>query len=187
MFDRALESMDNTIKPNNHVQSLIRSARSELASLYKTPAPVTSLHRKPRYVGVHIRQGDSVPMSYEFHGKPVPIQNYVDATHQLSLHNSTTETLVYVASDSPQATLDFISKALENWEIFSLSGSTNPQLKALASPQEYRQSDWEGYSAEDRLTWTQGAVVDFALVSGLWGGENGSGPENLSGLICTVK
>ena len=92
--------------------------------------------------------------------------------------------MIYVASDSP-ATITEFSKPFDNsiWRVHSLAQSQNAELKALASPEQYFQQDFDKlYSLDQRITLTRGVIVDFALLSGLWG----DGEIKPQAVVCTI-
>lgn len=85
---------------------------------------------------------------------------------------------MYLASDSSTA-LEELSSLLPS--VYSLSRSTNAELKSLASPGEYFQGDFDKYDLETRIKATRGMIVDFALLSGAW---IQGGPD---AIVCTVR
>lgn len=98
MYDRALQSLIETIRPNAHSAELIRTARSELASILSLPkddnkarnddlnpseipdSTATFPQRNPDpYIAVHIRRGDRHASTFPYRGSYVPLENYVSA------------------------------------------------------------------------------------------------------------
>ncbi|THH00997.1 hypothetical protein EW145_g6998 [Phellinidium pouzarii] len=109
---------------------------------------------------------------------------------------------VFIASDDPAIGIEFaklISEnttvaetdvGIDNMRIFSLVTSADEELKGLASNAPYVQHEFNVLSAEERVRATRGAIVDFALVSGLWAqdaaddkGESEAQPE---AVVCTI-
>ncbi|KAJ8084943.1 hypothetical protein PM082_003720 [Marasmius tenuissimus] len=176
IYYRALESLSTTIRPNANNRDLITAARKELSEL------------STDYLSVHIRRGDHKASSWKYSspGIQVPIEEFVDATLQtwkrLSLPES--QPLIYIASDSPAAIAEF-SKPFDRsvWTTFSLAQSQNDQLKALASPEQYFQKDFDKlYTLDQRISLTRGVLVDLALLSGLWG----EGEIEPQAVVCTI-
>lgn len=99
IFDHALHSFQETIRPNAHNAQLIRSARAELASVLSLPphAPaarnddmfpprtrrdaeaVLETRNPDPYIAVHIRRGDRHASTFPFRGQYVPLAHFVDA------------------------------------------------------------------------------------------------------------
>lgn len=90
IYERALKSFEEVIRPNAHLAELIRSARKEVAELLSLPSlPVgdpnadgvsssAATTAQQMYIGVHIRKGDRRPEGYMFYpDKQVPLENYV--------------------------------------------------------------------------------------------------------------
>ncbi|ESK96166.1 hypothetical protein Moror_7307 [Moniliophthora roreri MCA 2997] len=177
IFDQALESLTTTIRPNAENTALIRGVREELSTLLSPP--------NANYISVHIRRGDSKPSSWKYtQSGPVPIEEFVESV------SSTWKRLkildpqfVYVASDSPAALSQF-DKAADGTRTYSLSKSSREEIRALASPDEYDQSDFDQiYSLDERVQQTRGMIVDLALVSGLWSDSQNVQPQ---AIICTI-
>ena len=76
--------------------------------------------------------------------------------------------LMWLASDSPPASREFISAFPTATAVFSLAHSTNSELRALAPVHEYVQAEFDKESLEERVRLTRGMIVDLAMVSGLW-------------------
>ncbi|KAK0222529.1 hypothetical protein EDD85DRAFT_779310 [Armillaria nabsnona] len=168
IYDFAAGSLRNTIIPNTENTRLINSAQEEVALLSST------------YLSAHLRRGDRKPSSYEYHGSYVPTKDFFDALDDAAtrLQRSDHPSLVYLASDSLTA-LEELSSLLSS--VYSLSRSTNAELKSLASPGEYFQGDFDKYDLETRIKATRGMIVDFALLSGAW---IQGGPD---AIVCTVS
>lgn len=145
------------------------------------------------YVGVHIRHGDRYPSNQKWRSDYVPIVEYVKTVenvwHKLrSMRPAEAweqEATVYVASDSYAAFEDFRSISRDSDNIWSLYITTDYHLKYMASPHGYVQRVFQGKKTrkEERVRWTQGMVVDFALLSGMWLEDGERGP---SAVICTA-
>ncbi|KAJ3718543.1 hypothetical protein C8R42DRAFT_585906 [Lentinula raphanica] len=199
IFSRASESLSQTIRPSSKNAALIAEARKEVEALFNTS---TSPSASRTYIGVHIRRGDQLAAFTKGPGGYVPIQNYVDAVKGAAERfNSAddTTTTVYVASDDPLAIDSFKSLLSESSSsfssnVFSLSDSSSATLRGLASPKGYVQAEFnalqddsEGGGASQegtRVTLTRGVIVDLALISGLWAGEEeGVKPDTV---VCTI-
>ncbi|KAI0783109.1 hypothetical protein C8Q75DRAFT_784903 [Abortiporus biennis] len=98
IFDRALQSLTETIRPNAHTAQLIRAARKEIATILNLPphpseptngdihpqqaeVDLTKHHFDP-YIAVHIRRGDRKAANYPYRNEHIPLDNYVKATHE---------------------------------------------------------------------------------------------------------
>lgn len=146
------------------------------------------------YLGVHIRRGDRKASSWKYHGQYLPTTEYVNAVADTwprvsppSTANPTdsipSNPVIYLASDSLEGEREFISSVhAEN--VFSLAGSQNPELAALASPMDYVQGEFDQLKLSERAAATKGMIVDFALVSGMWAGDDGFTPE---ATICGIS
>ncbi|KAI0828830.1 hypothetical protein BC628DRAFT_1169789 [Trametes gibbosa] len=91
IYERAVKSFEEVIRPNAYTAALIRSARQELAELLSIPPPpvdgpgnndVGSQHdetaARQMYIGAHIRKGDRVPDGFIFYpDKQIPLENYI--------------------------------------------------------------------------------------------------------------
>lgn len=143
-----------------------------------------------QYVGVHIRHGDGRSMSWKYHGKHLPMDEYaqaaVDTLTRLFSSNSTEDVasdatgpatdglpaVIYLASDDPTA-LDSLSPLLPPHVIVtSLAQSKEPALKGLASPREYKQAEFNELEEIERIRLTTGMIIDFAMLSGFWAWDN---------------
>lgn len=181
IFDAAFESFKMTILPNSKSNGLIQLAREELSNFLKDDS-VEFL-----YVGTHIRRGDSKSMSYSYADRKVPLKEYLDALKAIwtRLHpgaSSQALPTVYLATDSPDAKHEFY-QAYQG-RIFSLYNSNSPALRALASPQEYRQSQFDSLDLQARISATRGMVVDLALVSGIWASQSDLKPD---AIVCALR
>ncbi|KAI5115441.1 hypothetical protein M0805_008893 [Coniferiporia weirii] len=176
IFTRAARSLTHTIRPNAQNAALIQTARREAAAA----GP---------YVALHARRGDRKAEAWGFHGGYVPLADFVAAAH------GTTERLelaspssVYIASDDPAARAE-LAELLTNGDgetrVFALDRSAHAELRALASEAPYVQRSFAALGDEERVQATRGALVDFALVSGMWawGVDGEEGPE---AVVCTI-
>jgi len=183
MFDAALNSFRETIRPNAANAALIHAARVELAQLASPGRGGSN-----SYIAVHIRRGDRKPSSFRFRGNYVPIADFANAVVETwtRLHSDRPgeHPLVYVASDAPSVLLEFSNLSSSRYRTFSLSQSKDPRLRALASSAEYRQKDFNESEDSVRIHATRGMVVDFALISGMWAWSKEILPD---AVICTVS
>jgi hypothetical protein len=140
-----------------------------------------------RYVGTHIRRGDRKSLSYSFQDRKIPLKDYLKAVKKTweRLHNGTPSQIypvVYLATDSLDVHKEF-SQVYEG-ESFSLFDSWDPKLKALASPGEYFQKDFNALTLRERVAATRGMIVDLAMVSGLWTEEKSLTPD---AVVCGLR
>jgi hypothetical protein len=161
---------------------LIRSARDEINSIIATRQP-NSKH----YIGVHLRRGDRHAVSWRYNAGYVPISEYVQAVQDismgLSIENEST-TPVYIASDSPSAEAELADVLPSNTQLLSLARCRNPELRALASPNEYVQQEFDKLESEVRVNLTRGMVIDFAMLSGMWAWNDDVIPK---ATVCTIR
>ncbi|KAG5222355.1 Transmembrane protein [Salix suchowensis] len=151
------------------------------------------------YLGVHIRRGDRKASSWKYHGQYLPASEYVSAVVDTWLESArrvqgidpqyTIKPIYLPRSDSPEGEREFTSSVhAEN--VFSLAGSRNPELAALASPMDYVQSEFDRLNLPERAQ-HQGMIVDFALVSGMWAADDGFAPEaticGISSSVCRLS
>jgi hypothetical protein len=181
IFKHALESFAETIRPNAETAALIRSARHELADI------VGNGTEQP-YLGVHIRRGDRRGSSWTYHNSYLPIDLYTEAVSKTwaRLHAYPSRgqiPTVYIASDSTAAQTAY-TDAAEATRIFSLSRSSNAELREIASRVEYDQKNFKASPLKDRIQATTGMIVDFALVSGMWAWKTDLTP---SATICGIR
>lgn len=179
IYERAFTSFQSTILPS-------LSIRRELTQLRQQ-------HAQTPYLGIHIRHGDRYPDNREWRGDYVPISQYISATSSMwekALASSTPEVstdkpTVYVASDSYAAFQDHLALSLSPDNVWGLHIAGETKWKYMASPQGYVQRVFEGRKtrSEERKRWTQGVVLDFAMISGAWLEEGEKGPV---GTICTA-
>lgn len=184
IFKKALRSFGEIIRPNLHTATLIHAARSEIASVLSMNNTESTQHHDP-YIGVHL-QGDIHAGKTSSQSDP-PLDVYVKAAHDTwtrlypdapipqissdSKHDSThfpTPPITYLASDSPDALREYIKAFPSSTAVFALDLSTNPELRALAPQHAYVQEDFAKESEEERIRLTRGAIVDLALLGGLW-------------------
>ncbi|KAF9018438.1 hypothetical protein BDZ89DRAFT_1073864 [Hymenopellis radicata] len=111
------------------------------------------------YVAAHIRRGDRKPGAYEYRGSYVPLPDFAD------MLSDAKAPVAFLASDSPKA----------------LAELTEIMAKR---PQEYFQATFASLDEETRVRATQGMVVDFALLTGLWAGDADIFVEKL---VCTMS
>jgi hypothetical protein len=187
IFNSALRAFTETILPNAQNADLIRSAREELAELLSGQQSNTNSHSHS-YIGVHLRRGDRKAVSWEFHGKYVPIRNFIEAVKttwsRLSGAKRLSSHQVYLASASGDAQEEFASTLPPKFPIFSLARSKKPALQALASREAYVQAVFNNLREDERIIATRGMIVDFALVNGMWAHEGDVTP---AATICTIR
>lgn len=172
--------MQQTIRPNAETAALIRAVRTELSD-------ILSLHNTDinPYLGVHIRRGDRKPSSWSFHGGYVPAEDYVQSAEDTWKRLNPGKPLtVYIASDDPSAQSEFLELSNSRHTTFSLSQSKDPELRALASPQDYVQAEFNKLEKNLRIRATRGMIVDFALLNGLWAWKDEITPD---ATICTLR
>ncbi|KAG7099970.1 hypothetical protein E1B28_001763 [Marasmius oreades] len=179
VFETAHESLSTTIRPNAQLKALITAARKELSDLFEESST--------EYIAVHIRRGDNKASAWKYSspGIQVPTQEFVDATSETwsRLNLSQSQISAHIASDSPAAIHEFSEALDKQWKVFSLSQSKDPNIKALASPEQYFQNNFEKlYDTEERVNLTRGIVVDLALLSGLWS----DGEIKPQAVVCTI-
>jgi len=139
------------------------------------------------YLAVHVRRGDRKPASFEFLDKKIPLPRYLDGVKDTwarlhTGHESKANPFVYFASDSPVAGQQF--SKLYNGPSFSLFATTQPRLRAIASPREYHQKTFNELDIEYRVLATRGMIVDLAMISGLWAGGENILPE---ATVCSIR
>ncbi|KAH8110708.1 hypothetical protein DFH11DRAFT_1730151 [Phellopilus nigrolimitatus] len=183
IFARAAYSLAHTIRPNAKAAALIQAARRELAGTY---------------VSVHVRHGDRKTEAWAFRGEHVPLPDYVRAARDAwarlvpnSSDSSDSPAAVYLASDDPTVHADFaelLAEADPTARVVSLETSENVELAAIASGSAYVQSEFNALGQEERVRSTRGALVDFALLSGLWAWDGEDGSEaRLEATVCTIS
>jgi hypothetical protein len=91
---------------------------------------------------------------------------------------------VYIASDSPPAEAELAGALPSNTELLSLARSRNLELRELASPKEYVQQEFNKLPSEEQINLTRGMVVDFAVLSGMWAGNDDILPK---AIVCTLR
>jgi hypothetical protein len=127
------------------------------------------------------------PLSWKYHAGYVPIPEYVKAVQDASsrfLTQTGSVTAVYIASDSPAAEAELVDTLSSNMLLFSLSRSQNPELRALASPNDYVQKEFDKLELAERVNLTRGMVVDFAMLSGMWAWNDDIIPR---AIVCTIR
>ncbi|KAI0271471.1 hypothetical protein BC834DRAFT_445173 [Gloeopeniophorella convolvens] len=170
IFDRARESLTQTIRPNAAVAALIRSARAEFASFLGLDPSHTST--VDRYQAIHVRLGDRNGTTWKYIDQNVPIEEYSNAANAARTRfrptGASDAPAIYLASDDPNI-FDTLQSQLEpGSKIFSLAKSKEPSLREIASSGPYFQDKFNAMPEADRVRLTRGMVVDFALLSGLW-------------------
>lgn len=155
------------------------------------------------YLGVHVRKGDRKTKSWRYHGQPIPMEEYAKATlntlARLFPSNSTDESdvaadstnpadeglpsVIYLASDDPTSYDSLTTLLPPHVTVFSLAQSKEPALKPLASPREYRQSEFNELEETERIRLTTGMIVDFAMLTGLWAWQDELLP---AGVVCGI-
>ncbi|RXW22678.1 hypothetical protein EST38_g3189 [Candolleomyces aberdarensis] len=190
IFEHSETSFSTTIQPNEKMTNLINTAKQELLASISTQDPHLNIDEhntaESDYISVHIRRGDRIPHGWEYHRKPIPIKEYVDAVLETIKRtqeiDSSKPPVVYVASDSPAA-IDEFNQAY-HFSTFAISKSVHSDVRRLSSPKEYRQDTFDAFSLEERRSLTKGALIDLALVTGLW--DSGRDPH-LHATICSVS
>ena len=76
--------------------------------------------------------------------------------------------VMWFASDSPTAAQDFAAAFPPPTALFSLARSGDGMLRAIAPFKPYVQKEFNEEPPLERARLTRGAIVDFAMVSGLW-------------------
>ncbi|KAG6817556.1 hypothetical protein H0H87_006933 [Tephrocybe sp. NHM501043] len=181
IFKSSEESFLNTIRLNKENTRLVESARTELLTS-------TSPDRTPfnSYISLHLRRGDRKPAFYR--GDHVPTENFVQAAttlwNRLSPDRSPEDLILYVATDSATALREVVDLTSMRYTTFSLFESANPELRALASPEEYKQNEFDLLDIKARIQATRGMIVDFALLSGMWTGTDDPAPK---ATVCTFR
>lgn len=213
IFDKALQSFEDTIRPNAYNAELIRAARTELASILSLPSsaaqsrvdqPQTgsapsaeellSVHNPDPYIAVHLRRGDRKAHTFPHRGQYIPLEDFVNAANSAwsrLYHDDISNAeatfpvppVTYVASDSHTTAHDFVSAFPPSTAVFSLDSSTDPALRALAPQRDYVQADFAELDEQERVRLTRGMVVDLAMVSGLWAWHGDIVP---GATICTL-
>ncbi|RDB29466.1 hypothetical protein Hypma_016066 [Hypsizygus marmoreus] len=182
IYKSAWDSLQETIYPNTKSAALIQAARSELAGL--TSPDGTGFES---YIAIHIRRGDRKPVFYSG-SKYIPAEDYVqagiDTWTRLNPEKSPEDLMIYLASDSPIAYREVLELTEERYTTFSLFRSTDPELRAFASPTEYVQKEFNEKEESERILATRGMIVDFALVSGSWASDEEVAPD---ATICTIS
>lgn len=184
IFDFAVQSFTTTIRPNAQNVDLIQRTRKEMLAFLNVVNKGRAVDNII-YSGAHIRRGDRQTLSYSFPDRRVPIADYLKGVTSTWSHLHTgalasITPVVYLATDSPDARHQFSQQYQELYqgETFSLYDTTDPMLRALASPAEYDQSTFDAqFDLQSRIRATRGMIVDLALVSGLWLTNNDITPE----------
>jgi hypothetical protein len=179
--------LTETIRPNTATAALIHSARTELASFLgvdSNDSPSTG-----QYQSIHARRGDGKGSSWKHHDMNVPIEEYSAAgnaawTRLFRSAGNRAPQAVYLASDDPDVFEALQSQLEPGSRIFSLSRSENSDLQSIASPAPYFQDNFAALPEADRVRFTRGMIVDFALLSGLWAWRDDLKP---GAVICGIR
>lgn len=110
-------------------------------------------------------------MSWRYKDGYVPISEYTQAVNATNIRlfaDGQANVPVYIASDSPSAQSELIDALPSSTPILSLAQSGLRELNEVASHKEYVQEEFNGLGDADRVSLTRGAVVDFAMISGMW-------------------
>jgi hypothetical protein len=181
IYDHAAVSFRDTIRPSE-------SLRREITELRR-------LHATKPYIGVHIRHGDRYPSSQKWRYDYVPITEYTKATQDAwkQLRSGPTPEVydvnprVYVATDSYAAYQDHLALFPVPENVWGLHAANTQERKWrwMSSPHGYIQRVFMGQKTriEDRVRWTKGMVLDFAMLTGAWLAEGEQGPK---AVVCTV-
>ncbi|KAF7969009.1 hypothetical protein HWV62_20900 [Athelia sp. TMB] len=179
IFETAARSFSETIKPNSRNRALIKLARDELAGVVdKGPL---------EYIGVHLRRGDRHAISWRYKGGYVPTSEYAEAVNATSVRlfaDVQAPVPLYIASDLPAAEFEVVDALSASRIVMSLSRSSLPQLNEVASRREYVQTEFNQLQEGERESLTRGAIVDFAMLSGMWAVAGQSRPR---ATICTLS
>lgn len=174
MFEFSEESFHHAIHLNEESTRLVRAARSELLS------DVDS------YIALHLRRGDREPAFYK--GDHVPAEKFVEAAaaswSRLRPDKSPEDLTLFIATDSVTAFREIVDFTSAKYKTFSLFQSSDENLRALVSPREYVQEEFDLLDAEERIQATRGVIVDFALLSGMWAKEDDLVPQ---AIVCTFR
>ncbi|KAG6812844.1 hypothetical protein H0H92_015942 [Tricholoma furcatifolium] len=180
MFKSSKDSLE-VILPNQENARLVQLARTELLA---SMSPDDALFNT--YIALHLRRGDRGPVFYR--GGQVPAKNFVEAAtkswNRLNPDQSLEDLTLFVASDSASAFREVLELTSTRFTTFSLFDTANAELQPLASPKEYVQKEFDLLDAAARIQATRGMIVDFALVSGMWAGENDPTPL---ATVCTFS
>ena len=162
---------------------LIQAARDEMRGIIATPKTTPE-----QYLSVHLRRGDKHAVSWRYQTAGyVPIPEYVQALQDVSLRlpaHPGSAMAVYIASDSPSAEAELVAGLPSNSRLLSLGRSQNPDLRILASPKAYVQSEFDKLASDKRVNLTRGMVVDFAMLSGTWARNDDIIPK---AAVCTIR
>jgi len=169
VFESGQQSLSEVLVPNPRTKALISAARRTVGI---TP-----------FVGVHIRRGDHKAMSWRYHEGHVPLEDYLKAVADVvNLAGAEPPLNVWVASDELDASRRFSQMLPDGFNGLSLNAIAEQELWDLAPSQAYNQSTWNDLDRETRLRETRGVIVDFAVISGIWG----DGERFPQAVICTM-
>lgn len=141
----------------------------------------------------------------------MPLKEYTVAIQEVrgrvdSLAGGEEEVMkVWIASDDPDARSE-LAGLLSNPSIsttasiqaLSLATSKTAELRKLASDDAYVQAHFVDLEEEARIRATRGAIIDFALVSGMWAWDSDGESEaealndeedgtRLEAVVCTIR
>ncbi|KAH7102257.1 hypothetical protein BKA62DRAFT_700916 [Auriculariales sp. MPI-PUGE-AT-0066] len=153
LYERARTSLLETIRPNPDILSLISAARPQ-----------------DSYVGLHIRRGDQSPRAWKWRKQPggyVPLSEYAAGARAVGA------SAVWAASDMTGEIFDELMEELgHHVTIHGLARAGEKKFWELSPWDEagYVQKKWmeSHLSVKERRKLTVGALVDLALLSGLW-------------------
>lgn len=126
-------------------------------------------------------------MSWRYKAGYVPISEYaqaVNATVMRLFADGQTNVPVYIASDSPSAQSELVDALPPSTPVLSLSRSSLRELNEVGSRNQYVQEEFNELGEADRVNLTRGAVVDFAMISGMWVAAEQPVPR---ATICTLR
>ncbi|KZT73267.1 hypothetical protein DAEQUDRAFT_808385 [Daedalea quercina L-15889] len=174
IYDHAVWSLSHIIRPDSHMISLIRAARSEIASILSLPYDSHTQYEP--YIGVQLTHQLSPNVSTP------SLKDYVQAVHDAwtRLYPNTpipassgaghfpAPPIMYIAADAPEALRGYVAAFTPATAKFALDLSTNADLRALAPEHTYDPVHFREVPVGERISLTRGMLVDLALVSGLW-------------------
>ncbi|KAG6911275.1 hypothetical protein DXG01_002114 [Tephrocybe rancida] len=117
------------------------------------------------YIALYLRRGNRKPAFYR--GDHVLTADRKFRLGRDYIAESPEDLILYFASDSISALREAYDLTSTRHTIFFLFGSASPELRALASPGEYTQKEFNLLSTDTRIRATRGMIVDFALLSGI--------------------
>lgn len=179
MYESTQESFRRTILPNAETAVLIQKARTGLLGSASVKGGDAA------YVAVHIRRGDH---QFSRHEGRINTEDFVKAAihswERLNPDKSIADMTLYIASDSPSASEEVLNIKRSQYSVFSLVQSEGSELRSLASPREYVQSEFDDLDQNTKIKATLGVIVDFALASGFWTTQEAFVPD---AVVCTIR